>query len=209
MLATNSKQACSTIISALFFRLILNQLPSEMKGNRFAFIQLITGILILIACQAWYTQATPQAINWLLLPTTKLVALFTGADYYFRPNIGYIFNQPHIAIGITCSGFTFLMICITMLYFQFNKYYTRWSKLFFLLFIIIISYPITLLMNCARILSGILGQRIGDLLLEPKPHLILHQCIGLLVYFICLIIIHKLAINYFSKHQPNEQSTTT
>ncbi len=176
-----------------------------MRGNT-VLPSILFGILLLITLQVWYNAALIEQLRWLLYPTGYMLSWILSSTPEFIPQKGYLFNELNIILGKTCSGFTFLLLFIGLIYFRFHNYYTSpKSKFLFTLLILIAAYPITIVMNVSRILIGILGQRIGDVFLTAQPHRVLHEWVGLFCYMAALVLIYKIVSLYHTKHFSNEK----
>jgi len=176
-----------------------------MKGNT-TLPWLTLGLIVLIPLQLWYNAATVTDLKWLLYPTSYLVSIILGSTPVFSADNGYILQEMNIILGQTCSGFTFLLLFVALIYFRFQNFYSKiLHKLSFLFIVLIVAYPTTLLMNTSRILIGVLGQQIADAFLQPQPHRVLHELLGLFCYMAALVFIYKIAYNYHIKTLPHEK----
>ena len=67
---------------------------------------LAAGIIFLLL-KLGHSMADHNALQFLLWPTSKLVALMTGASSSYLPEGGYFHAQLNIVINKSCSGFNF------------------------------------------------------------------------------------------------------
>ncbi len=139
----------------------------------------------------------------LLKPVSSLINLFTGNHPVFIKDYGFHFSDLNIVIGASCSGYNFWALCFLLIAASFLKI----SKANFSVWIIIplailLSYVLTLLVNTIRIMISIYTQEIGDIVLTKRPHFLIHEITGTLVYVFSLFLIFLL-ISSFQKQISN------
>lgn len=150
-------------------------------------------LVCIIITNLWYAEANISQLHWLLAPTSTVLSWLLGEDAIYRSGEGYHFLNANIILGKTCSGFTFLLLMVCILFYHFHRQYRPiYAKLLFLDILISISFPATILVNTSRILVGLVGQQVGSQFLGDQPHLVLHEVIGLFMYIAGLVVAYHL-----------------
>lgn len=153
----------------------------------YSIIIFITGILGFI-----YKFGELNLLLFILKPVAFIVELFLGSSFIYYDNLGFVNEVYKVNIGRDCSGINFFIINLLMLCFSFVPKLRDKGNFFSLFIIVIASYVITILANASRIIGAIL---IGELtmFMDIRYQGLLHQSIGVVVYFIYLLATYILA----------------
>ncbi|PXV61993.1 exosortase K [Dysgonomonas alginatilytica] len=143
-------------------------------------------------------------MQFLLMPTNKLIEIIIGSKAVYIDEVGYFHSQLNIVINKSCSGYTFWLIGFLMASFVLIKS----QKINFLLIIplsLFLSYVATLLANVSRITGYILLMR-GKLpqYIDPTGTW-LHQMEGIFVYLSFLILFFFILNYTITKIKDNEK----
>jgi exosortase K len=165
----------------------------------------VIGIYILL--KLIFAGADSDALNFLVLPTSKLIALWTGQSYVPSLESGYYFEGLGIVINNSCSGFNLWMIAFVALsYGIISKTSTFKNGLLGIALSLTITYLFTIVVNSFRIYSNLYFQDILSSLLNiQKSHA--HEAIGVLVNLTFLITGYLLAEHLLNKKLTNEKIT--
>ena len=186
------------------------------KAIRHNSVFYMLGLLVLVSMKLFYSGAGCDQLKWLLAPTAKWVEVLSGLSFYYGPGAGCVNHGLRISIAPSCSGFRFMTIVFAMLYFSFLHRTGRpdrnGAKSFFgnlknylqkgcwLLTSLLLSCVLTVLVNGLRIIAALyLPDFLGrtDLPLAFLTPDRLHTLIGILVYFMALLAIYRLAAYFF------------
>ena len=131
--------------------------------------------------KAFYASASPEALRWLLGPTTALVSALSGLRFEAEPGVGYLSRDLALVIAPACAGVNYLVIAFCALVFGFapriERRARRWS---WLLAAAVLAYGATLGVNGARIaLSIALREAPLPLGLDGAAA---HRLVGIAVY---------------------------
>jgi exosortase K len=77
--------------------------------------QLVLIGLCALALKAFYSNATPDELRWILAPTTFLVELLSGKSFSFEAHSGYMSSDHTFLIAASCAGVNFLLTSFLML----------------------------------------------------------------------------------------------
>lgn len=146
-----------------------------------------------------------EMMQFLLMPTNKLIEVIVGSNGEYIDGVGYFHSQLNIVINKSCSGYNFWLIGFLMASFVLIKS----QKINFLLTIplaLVISYMVTILANVSRIAGYILLMK-GKLPQYIDPNgTWLHQMEGIFVY-LSFLILFFLTLNYtITKIKDNEKT---
>lgn len=181
---------CSTVLALRGARLLL-RLGGLARLVKALFVQDSTLVILLtvflaIALKAFYSNAGPGELRWVLYPTAVLVEAFAGIDFLFDPQKGYTAIGAPIVIGPGCAGLNFYVIALCMIIFSFISRFAR-HHLYWFIFFVLMTYGVMVVVNAFRILGGIvmldLGSRMGF-----DASGTLHAVQGTLFYFVFLVI---------------------
>lgn len=128
-----------------------------------------------------YSRASPEALLWILGPTTRFVEILTPHEFVFEAGVGFSSRTALVAITKACAGVNFLIISAVVLAITWVPAAGGTSAAFQrLLFAWLVAFGATILVNGFRILLAIHLHR---------PH----RLEGTVVYFGALLILHALA----------------
>lgn len=128
-------------------------------------------------------------LAWILLPTTRLVELYTGLDFVFDPLKGFVNYGAGVVIGSSCSGLTFLSIAFVMALFSFLHRFR--SPVRALAAFALSAYVLTLLANASRVAGALLALRLHDRWNMPgRGHV--HMAVGIACYGTFLVVYYLL-----------------
>jgi exosortase K len=151
----------------------------------------LTVIGLFILLKFGYTLADNNQLIFLLKPTVKIVELLTGLRSVYIFDKGYYLDSLNILIEKSCSGFNFMLLCFCMLTFLFLKYADKTIfKILSIPFALITSYILTIFVNSSRIFVSIITQQQANNFLPDRPHLILHEIVGVITNLTFLILIY-------------------
>ena len=180
------------------------------------FVFYMLGLLVLVGMKFFYSGAGCDQLKWLLAPTAKWVEVLSGLSFFYEPGAGYVNHGLRISIAPSCSGFRFMTIVFAMLSFSFlhrtgrsgkdgagafsESVKNHLKKGGWLLSSLLLSCVLTVLVNGLRIIAALylpdfLGR--ADLPLAFLTPDRLHTLIGILVYFMALLAIYRLAAYFF------------
>jgi len=157
---------------------------------------LAAGILFLLL-KLFHNIADHDALQFLLWPTSKLVAIMTTDPGNYLPETGYFHKKLNIIINKSCSGFNFWLICFLMLYsLGIQRIKKSRDKALWLAVSLFLAYGLTFFVNSARILIATFIKRSEWI---PKTNW-LHQAEGVFTYLFFLILIFLIADFLFKKY---------
>lgn len=161
---------------------------------------------VIFACLRFaFSFLDTEMMQFLLMPTNKLIEVIVGSKGEYIDGVGYFHSQLNIVINKSCSGYNFWLIGFLMASFVLIKS----QKINFLLTIplaLVISYIVTILANVSRIAGYILLMK-GKLPQYIDPNgTWLHQMEGIFVY-LSFLILFFLTLNYtITKIKDNEKT---
>lgn len=151
-------------------------------------------ILIVIGLRIIYQNGDLEGLLFILEPVAFIVEKFLGVDFKYIEGIGFINKNLKTNITRECSGVNFFTISFLMLIFSFiNKIRNNRKKAFTAFSFLIISYIITVFANTSRII-GTISMMQMDLFSNIKIERLAHQTIGVIVYFIYLVLIYFIGL---------------
>ncbi len=77
--------------------------------------QLAVVLLCALALKLYYSNASVNALRWILAPTTALVELVSGTSFEFESHAGYLSGDRGFLIAASCAGVNFLITSFLML----------------------------------------------------------------------------------------------
>lgn len=168
----------------------------------------LTTLGLFILLKYGYTLADNDHLIFLLKPTDKIVGFLTGSHSMYISDKGYYHDSLNILIEKSCSGFNFLVLCFCMLSFLFLKYAERSiAKLSTIPFALVTSYFFTILVNASRIFVSIIVQQQANNFLPARPHLIIHEAVGVITNLTFLMLIYIISEKFLSNKYQNEKLT--
>ncbi|NVO84152.1 exosortase K [Hymenobacter terrestris] len=143
-------------------------------------------LLLLVAyvvAKLCYAAADTADVRWLLAPTNALVNLLLSSTSEFVAGRGYVHSGLSIVIDKSCAGGNFGLL--TGLVLTTTYLWQRGPRPgLALLVLLLLSYPLTLFVNAARIAGAV---RLGQLLPPALAPAWLHEAQGALVYLFFLV----------------------
>ena len=168
----------------------------------------LTTIGLFILLKFGYTVADNDNLIFLLKPTNKIVELLTGSHSVYFSDKGFYHDNLNILIEKSCSGFNFLILCFCMLTFLFLKYVNKTNlKSLTILLALVVSYLLTIFVNSSRIFVSIIMQQQADNFLPNRPHLILHETVGVITNLTFLILIYIVSEKFLTNKYQNAKLT--
>lgn len=159
----------------------------------------LISLLSLLGLKLFYSRAGADALTWILAPTAGWVSILSGIPFTYVAGQGYVNHSLRLLIAPSCCGVQFLCITAAMLIFSFlhrtGALRMRRSA-GWILGCYAFSYFFTIFVNGLRILLAIyiplaLSETgVSVRWLTPER---LHTLIGTVVYFSCLLILHRIA----------------
>lgn len=164
--------------------------------------------MVFILLKFGYTVADNDELTFLLKPTDKIVGHLTNSHSIYFSGKGYYHNGLNILIEKSCSGFNFMLICFCMLTFLFLKYADKATfKLLIIPTSLVLSYFLTIFVNASRIFVSIIIQKQANNFLPKRPHLILHEIVGVITNLTFLILIYILLERFLTNKYQNAKLT--
>lgn len=166
------------------------KLASRLALSRHHLAYLVATLLALTL--AWllkhhYSQASAEALRWILTPTSWLTSLVLGGRFEFVPNEGYLSREHAILISPACAGVNFLMVAFLSLVLGFAHQFEPPKRLSaWWLASLVIAYAATLLVNTARIALSVAVAHLAAHALGLTFHSV-HRLLGIAVYLAGLL----------------------
>ena len=198
----------------------LQKTRSFLRQN---FIFYLVGTLIVLGIKYYYSQADCDSLLWILAPTTHWVELLSGIPFTYISGTGYVNHSLRLLIAPSCSGVRFMIITIAMLIFSFVHIIASPKKspdlktslrvmrgLGWTAVSIAFSWLFTVFVNGLRIITAIylpLYLDRADLMKGPLTADRLHTMIGVVVYFIALLTLYRLAAYLIQKRSGSTEQT--
>lgn len=152
--------------------------------GEYAAVALLTALLAVVI-KLHYSLAGATALTWVLAPTTYLVELFTAQPFLFHPDKGYVAVDLPVVIGPGCAGLNFYVITLCTSVFAFIDRFDR-QRLYGWLFLAVLAYPVTLLVNAFRIIGGMVLLKVGGIA-GLHTDGVMHSAQGMLFFFVFLV----------------------
>ena len=168
----------------------------------------LTTIGLFILLKFGYTIADNDNLIFLLKPTEKIVGFLTSSHSFYLSDKGYYLVNLNILIEKSCSGFNFMLLCFCMLTFLLLKYADKiFFKYLIIPFSLVVSYLLTILVNTSRIFVSIIMQQQANNFLPDRPHLILHEIVGVITNLTFLILIYIILEKFLTNKYQNAKLT--
>lgn len=198
----------------------LQKTRSHLRKN---FIFYLVGALVILGIKYYYSQADCDSLLWILAPTTHWVELLSGIPFTYVSGTGYVNHSLRLWIAPSCSGVRFMIITISMLIFSFVHIVASPKKspdlktslrvirgLGWIAASIAFSWLFTVFVNGLRIITAIYlplyldraGLMKGSLTADR-----LHTMIGVVVYFIALLTLYRLAAYFIQRRSGSTEQT--
>ncbi|NVO31280.1 exosortase K [Hymenobacter lapidiphilus] len=144
------------------------------------YLLLLAAYLIAKLC---YAAADTADVRWLLAPNNALVEVLLSSGSEFVPGRGYVHPGLGIVIDKSCAGGNFGLLSVLVL--TTTYLWQRGPRPALVLpALLLLSYPLTLFVNAARIAGAV---RLGQLLPPALAPGWLHEAQGALVYLFFLV----------------------
>ena len=165
------------------------------------------GLIIAVGLKYYYSGASSDDLQWILVPTSRLVEFLSGIHFERELHSGLVSHSHRFILAPSCAGINFLTIAFSTFFFSFAyrlKGIDR--KLLWLGISLGITYLLTLAANALRVIAAIylLRADIYGRWLTPER---VHRIEGTLVYFLFLLIAFITAeriLNHFVLERPGE-----
>ncbi len=145
------------------------------------------GLVIAIGLKYYYSGASSDALNWILVPTSRLVEYLSGIHFEKELHSGLVSHSHRYIIAPSCAGINFLTIAFSTFFFSLTyrlKGIER--KLLWLGISLAVTYLLTLGANALRVIAAIYLYR-ADIYggwMTPER---VHRIEGTLIYFVFLL----------------------
>lgn len=155
--------------------------------------QLLVVGLCALGLKSFYSTATADDLDWILGPTTALVELLSGQQFYFESYEGYMNSNRTFLIAVPCAGVNFLITAFLMLTLR-RLWRGRFQPIswLFIPLAATFAYVSTLLANTTRIWFA-LEMQSQSVWLTWLTNNQLHRVEGIVVYFLFLLLLFVLA----------------
>ena len=173
---------------------IYNNMKIENSQKIIKYIIFIIIITLLLILKFSLKKLNTGSFQWLLLPTTLLVEIFTGNKFVYIIGKGFISYNEIITINKSCSGINlFILLTFLSLYILFNKKIKTSRQFFLLAPYQFFAYIFTIFANALRISFSILFEpiRLNSPILKSANNWI-HQGIGSFIFLISVLIFYFL-----------------
>ena len=173
------------------------------------FIFYLVGAVVILGIKYYYSQTDCDSLLWILAPTTYWVEFLSGIPFTYISGTGYVNHSLRLWIAPSCSGVRFLIITTAMLIFSFVHIVASPKKtpvlntaqrvrrgLEWIAASVTFSWLFTVFVNGLRIITAIFLPLYLDRAGLMKGLLTadrLHTMIGVVVYFIALLTLYRLA----------------
>jgi len=168
----------------------------------------LIAVALLILLKYGYTLASNDNLIFLLYPTDKIVGFITGSPSDYFSDKGYYHGNLNILIEKSCSGFNFMLLCFCVLTFLSLKHIRKpINKALSIPVSLITAYILTILVNASRIFASIIIQNQANNFLPHRPHLILHDIVGIITNLTFLILIYAVSQKFVTNKNKNAKPT--
>lgn len=169
-----------------------------MKNN--IALHIIYLLLFYLICSYNYQSLTFENLLFLIKPVNTIFVFFVKTEPIYKSGSAYYYESLNIVINKSCSGFIFFITSYVIIYSIILKYEKRIliQKCNFAL-TLLLSYLATIYFNSARIIISYLAQNTANYFLPNRPHHLIHEVTGQIVYIISYFIIIYILIKYYTK----------
>ncbi len=170
------------------------------------------GLMIAIGLKHYYSRASSDDLQWVLVPTSRLVEFLSGIHFERVLHSGLINHSHRFILAPSCAGVNFLTIAFSAFFFSFAyrlKGIDR--KVLWLGISLGITYPLTLAANALRVIVAIYLLRVdiyGGWLTPER----VHRIEGTLIYFLFLLfafIAVERTVNHLALERSGEIRNTS
>jgi exosortase K len=148
----------------------------------------VIGLLISLGLKYFYHNAGGDDLNWILIPTSRVVEYLSGIHFEQELHIGLVNHAYRFIIVPSCAGVNFLTIAFSTLLFSFvHRLKGKGLKTLWLGISAGFAYLLALVANALRIIAAIYLYRAdiygGWVTVER-----IHRIEGVFIYFFFLLI---------------------
>jgi len=146
------------------------------------------GLVIALGLKYYYSGASSDALNWILVPTSRLVEYLSGIHFEKELHSGLVSHSHRYIIASSCAGINFLTIAFSTFFFSLTyRLRSIERKLLWLGISLIVTYLLTLGANALRVIAAIYlyGANIYGRWITPER---IHRIEGTLIYFVVLLL---------------------
>ena len=164
--------------------------------------------LVLALCTVikyFFAEADSRQLDWLLRPTSHLVAWFSHLHFVSWDTFGYYNEMQRILIAPACSGLNFFLILLaTGACLVVTSLACSARQILWLAGTALAAYGLTLMVNTMRILLAIFlyQQNLGIGPISPER---LHRIEGVVIYYVCLCAFVMLLSCLLHKKRENKK----
>lgn len=164
----------------------------------------LTAVGLFILLKFGFTFADNNDLTFLLTPTDKLVGLLTGSHSVYLSDNGFYHDKLNIIIDKSCSGFNFWLLCFLVFTYLTVKYLDKpLHKILTVPTVLLCSCLLTIFVNTSRIFASIIVQKQADNFLLVRPHLILHEAVGIVTNLTFLVLTYYIIEKFLIHRQHN------
>jgi exosortase K len=146
-----------------------------------------SGLIIAVGLKYYYSGASSDALNWILVPTSRLVECLSGIHFQRELHAGLVSHSHRYIIAPPCAGINFLTIAFSTFFFSFTyRFKGIERKLLWLGISLGMTYLLTLGANAFRVIAAIYLYQ-ADIYggwMTPER---VHRIGGTLIYFVFLL----------------------
>jgi exosortase K len=155
----------------------------------------ITMLLLFLVLRFLHTSARADEVWFFLAPTSKIVALTLSADAVYNSVDGYFFSDLGIVINKSCSGVTFWLLSMVLLFFTVLRFCeSHFQKLLLFPISAFICYILTVSVNASRILFAVKFNHLFPNVAQKYAWL--HEMEGNIIYLAALMLFY-LGVQFF------------
>jgi exosortase K len=164
---------------------MLSKIKNDLAENALFYV---IGLLISIGLKYFYHQAGSDDLNWILIPTSRVVEYLSGIHFEQELHVGLVNHAYRFIIVPSCAGVNFLTIAFSTLFFSFvHRLKGIGLKTLWLGISAVFAYLLTLVANALRIIAGIYLHQ-ADIYGGWVTVARIHRIEGAFIYFFFLLI---------------------
>jgi exosortase K len=156
-------------------------------------VQAIAVIAVAFTIKLWYSLSNVNDLWWILAPTTFVVELLTGEEFWFESYAGYMSTDHSFLIADSCSGVNFLIMAfLTLGLMKIRRALSANVSWIFIPVAMIAAYLSTIIANTVRISAALRMHRMSPEMTWINPEQ-LHLLEGITIYFGFLMLLFIVA----------------
>jgi exosortase K len=156
-------------------------------------VQAIAVVAVACTIKLWYSLSNVNDLWWILTPTTFVVELLTGEEFWFESYAGYMSTDHSFLIADSCSGVNFLIMAFLMLgLMQVRRAMSGSVSWMFIPAVLAAAYFSTIVANTVRITAALRAHRMSPEMIWINPEQ-LHLIEGIFIYFGFLLFLFIVA----------------